>query len=126
MKELTHRQRLCLEYIRSSITDRGYPPTLREIGAAMRIGSTNGVNDHLRALERKGYIDRDDVRARGMRVLVMPPPLNEPAFGASPRLAELRKQREDIVRKLAALDRVIEAEANLLGVETSPATETRQ
>ena len=45
-----------LDAIRQSIIDRGYPPTLREIGAHMGIKSTNGVNDHLRALERKGYL----------------------------------------------------------------------
>src|SRR5262249_51141471 len=41
MQGLTHRQQMVLEYIRRSITDRGYPPTLREIGAFMGIRSTN-------------------------------------------------------------------------------------
>jgi repressor LexA len=50
MQGLTQRQQMVLDYIRQSITDRGYPPTLREIGARMGIRSTNGVNDHLRAL----------------------------------------------------------------------------
>ncbi len=54
MQGLTHRQQMVLDFIRESIADRGYPPTLREIGARMGIRSTNGVNDHLRALERKG------------------------------------------------------------------------
>jgi repressor LexA len=55
---------MVLDFIRSSITDRGYPPTLREIGARMGIRSTNGVNDHLRALERKGYLTREDMKSR--------------------------------------------------------------
>ena len=64
---LTQRQQMVLDFIRSSITDRGYPPTLREIGAKMGIRSTNGVNDHLRALERKGYLTREDMKSRALR-----------------------------------------------------------
>ncbi|MFO0548262.1 MAG: transcriptional repressor LexA [Polyangiaceae bacterium] len=67
MQGLTDRQQQVLKYIRDSITDRGYPPTLREIGAHMGIRSTNGVNDHLRALERKGYLTREDMKSRALR-----------------------------------------------------------
>src|SRR5579864_8950174 len=67
MQGLTQRQQMVLDYIRQSITDRGYPPTLREIGARMGIRSTNGVNDHLRALERKGYLTREDMKSRALR-----------------------------------------------------------
>ncbi|PKN45056.1 MAG: repressor LexA, partial [Deltaproteobacteria bacterium HGW-Deltaproteobacteria-20] len=67
MQGLTHRQQQVLDFIRESITDRGYPPTLREIGAHMGIRSTNGVNDHLRALERKGYLTREDMKSRALR-----------------------------------------------------------
>lgn len=67
MQGLTERQAQVLQYIRQSITDRGYPPTLREIGAHMGIRSTNGVNDHLRALERKGYLTREDMKSRALR-----------------------------------------------------------
>src|SRR5580658_10460735 len=69
MQGLTQRQQMVLDYIRQSITDRGYPPTLREIGARMGIRSTNGVNDHLRALERKGYLTREDMKSRALRPL---------------------------------------------------------
>ena len=67
MRGLTPRQHQVLEYIRYSIRDRGYPPTLREIGSHMGIRSTNGVNDHLRALERKGYLTREDMKSRALR-----------------------------------------------------------
>src|ERR1700754_1551160 len=67
MQGLTDRQQQVLKYIKDSITDRGYPPTLREIGAHMGIRSTNGVNDHLRALERKGYLTREDMKSRALR-----------------------------------------------------------
>src|SRR5271170_33879 len=66
MVGLTQRQQMVLDYIRQSIVDRGYPPTLREIGAHMGIRSTNGVNDHLRALERKGYLVREDTKSRAL------------------------------------------------------------
>jgi repressor LexA len=67
MQGLTARQDQVLCFIRQSIIDRGYPPTLREIGAHMGIRSTNGVNDHLRALERKGYLTREDMKSRALR-----------------------------------------------------------
>ncbi len=67
MRGLTSRQQQVLEFIRSSIRERGYPPTLREIGQHMGIRSTNGVNDHLRALEHKGYLTREDMKSRSLR-----------------------------------------------------------
>jgi repressor LexA len=64
---LTARQREILEFILKSIGLHGYPPTLREIGKAFGIRSTNGVNDHLRALEKKGYLQREDMKSRTLR-----------------------------------------------------------
>jgi len=84
MQGLTDRQHQVLHYIRQSITERGYPPTLREIGAHMGIRSTNGVNDHLRALERKGYLTREDMKSRALRPKDMS---DEPDALASKRTA---------------------------------------
>ncbi len=64
---LTARQQQALDYISSCLQDRGYPPTLREIGEHMGIRSTNGVNDHLKALERKGYLVREELKSRALR-----------------------------------------------------------
>jgi repressor LexA len=64
---LTDRQQQVLAFITQSIHDRGYPPTLREIGEHMKIRSTNGVNDHLKALERKGYLVREELKSRALR-----------------------------------------------------------
>ena len=64
---LTARQRAVLSFISRSIEKRGYPPTLREIGEHMGIRSTNGVNDHLKALEKKGYLEREDLKSRALR-----------------------------------------------------------
>ncbi len=72
MKKLTMRQAKVLEYIISSLEARGYPPTIREIGTHMEIRSTNGVNDHLKALERKGYLVRDQSKSRALRPLCSP------------------------------------------------------
>lgn len=69
MQGLTKRQEQTLDFIRESIRGRGYPPTLREIGEHMGIRSTNGVNDHLRALERKGYLRREDMKSRALRLV---------------------------------------------------------
>lgn len=64
---LTARQREALDYITYCLDERGYPPTLREIGEHMGIRSTNGVNDHLKALERKGYLVREELKSRALR-----------------------------------------------------------
>ena len=64
---LTHRQREILDFISASIVERGFPPTLREIGEHFQIRSTNGVNDHLKALEKKGHLRREDLKSRAMR-----------------------------------------------------------
>ena len=68
---LTQRQREILDFISASIVERGFPPTLREIGEHFNIRSTNGVNDHLKALEKKGHLRREDLKSRAMRP-VMP------------------------------------------------------
>lgn len=72
--DLTDRQRQALDYITDCLTVRGYPPTLREIGEHMGIRSTNGVNDHLKALERKGYLVREELKSRALRPVDMKEP----------------------------------------------------
>ena len=66
MEELTDRQREILEFILKETETRGFPPTIREIGEDMDIRSTNGVNDHLKALERKGYLLRGEQQSRSL------------------------------------------------------------
>src|SRR5579862_5857264 len=89
MQGLTQRQQMVLDFIRQSIHDRGYPPTLREIGARMGIRSTNGVNDHLRALERKGYLSREDMKSRALRPMTP----GEPPRVRAPSQTELLEAR---------------------------------
>lgn len=66
MKDLTDRQLAVLEFIAQHIQQQRFPPTIREIGRAMGIRSTNGVNDHLKALERKGYLARGEMKSRSL------------------------------------------------------------
>ncbi|ATB38969.1 repressor LexA [Cystobacter fuscus] len=66
MEELTERQREILAFIVKETESRGFPPTIREIGEEMDIRSTNGVNDHLKALERKGYLNRGEQQSRSL------------------------------------------------------------
>lgn len=56
--QLTERQQAVFEFIRDRISERGYGPTVREIGAHFDISSPNGVMCHLRALEKKGLLQR--------------------------------------------------------------------
>jgi repressor LexA len=65
---LTERQRTILNVIRESVTTRGYPPSIREIGDAVGLTSTSSVAHQLRTLERKGYLRRDPNRPRAVDV----------------------------------------------------------
>ncbi len=97
MQGLTKRQEQTLDYLRQSIEQRGDPPTLREIGEYMGIRSTNGVNDHLRALERKGYLRREDMKSRALRVVDQTDRSAPPAKPTDENLIDIR-----IVGRVAA------------------------
>jgi repressor LexA len=60
---LTARQKEIYDFLLRSIREKGYAPSIHEIGARFKIASTNGVSDHLKALEKKGYIRRVGRRA---------------------------------------------------------------
>ena len=69
MEDLAPRQQQVLDFIATTLDQAGVPPSLREIGDALGIRSTNGVADHVKALERKGYIERTGSgRARSIRL----------------------------------------------------------
>ena len=65
---LTPRQRTILDVIRASVTSRGYPPSIREIGDAVGLTSTSSVAHQLRTLEKKGFLRRDPNRPRAVDV----------------------------------------------------------
>lgn len=64
---LTPKQQRIYDFVCQQIDDRGYPPTIRDIGTAFDIRSPNGVMCHLKALEKKGFIVRDGKSARAIR-----------------------------------------------------------
>jgi len=68
-KELRPRQKAMLEFIRRFIEENDYPPTIREIGAAVGISSTSVVNYNLDQLEKKGHIIRNREVSRGLRLV---------------------------------------------------------
>jgi repressor LexA len=71
-RPLTERQAEILEYLRDEIDRRGLPPTIREIGEQFGIRSTKGVEDHLAALERKGFILREKGKSRAIEITDRP------------------------------------------------------
>ena len=66
---LTARQQQILDFIEQNINTTGFPPSIRQIGEALGISSTNGVRAHLKALEKKGYIHRSLRTSRGIAML---------------------------------------------------------
>lgn len=69
---LTKRQRMVYDFIRDKIKNRGYGPTVREIGLRFKISSPNGVMCHLRALEKKGFIKREPNMSRAIQLAYEP------------------------------------------------------
>lgn len=66
---LTDRQRQTLRYIAATVSERGYPPSVREVCEALGLASSSTVHSHLQALQRKGYIKIDPTKPRAIEVL---------------------------------------------------------
>ncbi|MBI5608608.1 MAG: hypothetical protein HY902_06980, partial [Deltaproteobacteria bacterium] len=66
---LTERQEKILRFVQDFQAQNSYPPSIREIGEFFGIRSTNGVSDHLRALERKGFLQRSGHLSRSLTVV---------------------------------------------------------
>ncbi|EOT47695.1 MULTISPECIES: transcriptional repressor LexA [Enterococcus] len=62
------RQLEVLKFIHTKVVEKGYPPTVREIGAAVQLSSTSTVHGHLARLEKKGYIQRDPTKPRAIEL----------------------------------------------------------
>lgn len=69
MAELTEKQQVIFDYIKKTILDRGYPPSVREICEAIGLRSTSTVHGHLERLEKKGLIRRDPTKPRAIEIL---------------------------------------------------------
>ena len=69
---LTDRQRQTLHFIAETVAERGYPPSVREIGEALGLASSSTVHSHIQALQRKGYIRVDPTKPRAIELLYDP------------------------------------------------------
>lgn len=69
MAELSNKQQQILDYLKTEVRKRGYPPSVREICDAVGLKSTSTVHGHLTRLEKKGYIKRDPTKPRAIEIL---------------------------------------------------------
>ncbi|QHW34506.1 transcriptional repressor LexA [Paenibacillus rhizovicinus] len=69
MSKLSNRQQAILEFIKAEVRDKGYPPSVREIGEAVGLASSSTVHGHLDRLEKKGLIRRDPTKPRAIEIL---------------------------------------------------------
>lgn len=67
--KISAKQTEILNYIKECILKKGYPPAVREIGAAVRLKSTSSVHSHLESLEKNGYIRRDPTKPRAIEII---------------------------------------------------------
>ncbi|WP_330342674.1 transcriptional repressor LexA [Streptomyces sp. NBC_00557] len=95
---LTARQMAIVRFIESTVARQGYPPSMREIGEAVRLKSTSSVAHQLLALERKGVLYRDPHRPRAYRVR----PHRDTGFGESPADAFPQAADVPLVGRIAA------------------------
>ncbi|GAB7388025.1 transcriptional repressor LexA [Bacillaceae bacterium] len=69
MVKLSNRQKAILDFIKKEVKEKGYPPSVREIGEAVGLASSSTVHGHLARLEKKGLIRRDPTKPRAIEVL---------------------------------------------------------
>ena len=67
--KITAKQQEILEYIKSEILNKGYPPAVREICEAVHLKSTSSVHSHLETLEKNGFIRRDPTKPRAIEII---------------------------------------------------------
>lgn len=67
--KITTKQQEILDYIKSQILNKGYPPAVREICEAVHLKSTSSVHSHLESLEKNGYIRRDPTKPRAIEIV---------------------------------------------------------
>jgi len=70
VSRMSNRQTAILEFIKNEVREKGYPPSVREIGEAVGLASSSTVHGHLDRLEKKGLIRRDPTKPRAIEVLV--------------------------------------------------------
>ena len=91
MTNLSKRQQEILDYIKQSVRERGYPPSVREIGKAVGLSSSSTVHGHLARLEAKGLIRRDPTKPRAIEIL-----------DDNPILEDIRVRKVPVVGRVTA------------------------
>lgn len=95
MQQLTARQQQVLEIVTQHLSEYGYPPSLREIGRKLGVSGTLGIMKHLEALERKGYLRRQEGSSRGITLLHRSQGVSLPIVGVV-RAGALHPAIEDV------------------------------
>ncbi|MDR0424989.1 MAG: transcriptional repressor LexA [Clostridiales Family XIII bacterium] len=106
--ELKKRERQILDYMKSELKKKGYPPTVREICAAIDIKSTSTAHNDLAQLERKGYIRKDPLKTRAMMLTELAFEGEAPA--AAPMAPELRGLEQSEVVEVPLVGRITAGE----------------
>ena len=109
LEKISDKQKEILEFIKSEILNRGYPPSVRDICEGVHLKSTSSVHAHLETLERKGYIRRDPAKNRAIEII--DDKREQYAQGNSarkknltPAILELEKRTEQLLKEMAQLD----------------------
>ncbi len=111
-KGLTKRQGEALEFIRKFINEHSKPPTYREMGQHLGISSTRTISDLVRALERKGYIEREVGRSRGINL--PKPDINSAPYPPSIRAIPIISRIESREVIYSRINGIIYFDSNLL------------
>jgi SOS-response transcriptional repressor LexA len=104
---LTGRQQVMLLALTNFAREHGRAPTIRELGDVVGISSTNGVTDHLKALERKGYIERGDHQHRAL--VALRDIHGKPLVSEAEQIAQLRARVAELEAQLAEATRATRA-----------------
>lgn len=101
---LTARQQSVLNCIHRYVRQRGYPPSIREIGDAVGLSSPSSVAHQLKVLQRKGYLHRDQNRPRAVEIRIpgQPPVRSWDELEGEPRADETRSAHVPLVGRIAA------------------------
>lgn len=106
-RELTNRQEAILRFVRQELEQKGFPPSVREIGKAVGLSSSSTVHSHLRNLEKKGLIRRHPAKPRTIEVLSggeRRKPATHVPFLANPLVTLPATSPDNVVRHYAVPD----------------------
>lgn len=124
---ISRRQRQILLFCLDCLRERGFPPSIREIGTAVDLSSSSTVHSHLRSLEAKGFLRREHSKPRGMTVLCDPdkqPLPQDEAARLRQQLVEACAELEQAYRRIEELEQAVGAPVE--GSNSYPQEVTRE